>query len=323
LAQLPSHLFIGGNMKVQDIIGSESRIKVISGNGVPTVMPTAWQPVLSGCQAIVVIPDMHVAPATSPLDNFKFGAGAMLDFLQFLSDTKDALDDPADLKIFQIGDLYELRFPGSHVNSTVTDISKSSDTYSKIFNALNDLNANKLYGNHDFENRHFAGFNFNYVVGKVYLEHGFAADDWTANPLNPLNDPMMLVFLKMREFNEFLDSMQTAVGVDMSDKNFSWGVTSGKDEVTTMPSTADYMKDYKRIYDYYTARMRASAQGADCKITIVGHTHCPHLDANIDAGKYMYFDCGAWTVGRSDFLVLTNEEAAICHYSRTGGGPDV
>ncbi len=309
-------------MQVQDIIGSNNRAQIISDGGAPTPMPSAWQPVLSGCQAIVVIPDMHMTPATSPLDNFKFGADAMVDLLKFLGNTKDAMDDPADLKIFQIGDMYELRFPGSQVNSTVTDIGSSSDKYALILNSFKDLDANILYGNHDFENRHFAGFNFNYALGKVYLEHGFAADSWMANPLNPLNDPTMLVFLKMRELNAFLDTLESSVGIDMSDKNFSWGVSSGAQEVSTMPSDADYMSGYQNIYDYYTSRMRASAQGADCKITIVGHTHCPHIDAQVDGG-YMYIDCGAWTSGRSDFLILTNEEAAICHFNRTAAAPIV
>jgi UDP-2,3-diacylglucosamine pyrophosphatase LpxH len=137
------------------------------------------------------------------------------------------------------------------------------------------------------------------------------------------NDPFMLVFLKMRELNAFFDTLQTAVGIDMSDKNFSWGVPNGATEVSTMPTTADYMKSYKNIYDYYCNRMRGSAQGPDCKITIVGHTHSPHLDASIDGGKYMYIDCGAWTSGRTDFLILTNEEAAICHFKRTAAGPVV
>jgi UDP-2,3-diacylglucosamine pyrophosphatase LpxH len=83
------------------------------------------------------------------------------------------------------------------------------------------------------------------------------------------------------------------------------------------------MKGYQNIYNYYTARMRASAQGADCRITIIGHTHSPHIDAAIDGGKYMYIDCGAWTSGRSDFLILTNEEAAICHYNRAALVPIV
>ncbi len=306
-------------MKVSDISAGSSRIQIISGGGAPTPIPAAWQPVLSGCQAMVVIPDMHMTPATSPLDNFKFGADAMVDLLKFLGNTKDAMDDPADLKIFQIGDMYELRFPGSHVNSTVTDISSSSDTYALILNSFKDLDTNRMYGNHDFENRHFAGFNFNYALGKVYLEHGFAADTFMNNPLNPLFDPTMLVFLKMRELNAFFDTLETAVGIDMSDKNFSWGVQSGAQEVTAMPTTSDYMAGYQNIYDYYTARMRASAQGADCRITIIGHTHSPHLDAEV-AGGYMYIDCGAWTVGRSDFLILTNEEAAICHFTRTVSG---
>ena len=41
-----------------------------------------------------------------------------------------------------------------------------------------------LYGNHDFELRHFPSFRFAALEGKVYLEHGFSADKWTdfANP---------------------------------------------------------------------------------------------------------------------------------------------
>src|SRR5579872_2772436 len=114
-------------MKVSDITAGSNRIQIISGGGAPTPIPAAWQPVLSGCQAIAVIPDMHMTPATSPLDNFRFGADAMIDLLAFLGNRKDTMDDPGDLKIFQIGDMYELRFPGSQVNSTVTDISASSD----------------------------------------------------------------------------------------------------------------------------------------------------------------------------------------------------
>jgi hypothetical protein len=163
-------------MKVRDISVGSSRIQIISNGGVPTPMPLSWQPILSGCQAMVVIPDMHMTPATSVLDNFKFGADAMIDLLKYLGNTKDVMDDPADLKIFQLGDMYELRFPGSHVNATVTDIAKSSDKYALILNMFKDLDANRLYGNHDFENRHFAGFNFYYALGKVYLEHGFAAE---------------------------------------------------------------------------------------------------------------------------------------------------
>lgn len=306
-------------MRIKDISGGSDRFQIISGKGKPTIIPKQWRPVLDGCQAIVVLPDMHMTPFTSPLDNFHFGADAMIDLLRYLGDKKDLLDDPADLKIFQIGDMYELKFPGSQVNSTVTDIAHSSDKYSLILNMMTDLGVNRLYGNHDYENRHFDGFNFYYSVGKVYLEHGFAADTWMANPLNPLFDPTMAVFLKMRELNEFLDKLQTMAGINMSDKNFSWGVISGATEVSKFPADADYLKSYKIIKDYYTKRMKAKAQGADCRITIVGHTHCPHFDSKVDDGKFMYIDCGAWTEGRSDVLILTNEEAAICHYKRKAG----
>ncbi len=310
-------------MTVQDFIGGNNRIEIISGSGAPTAIPQAWQPILTGCEVLVVIPDMHMTPNTSALDNFKWGADAMLDMLTFLGNKKDLLDDPGDLKLVQLGDLYELRFPGSKVNSTVTDIRRSNDKYALILDTLDDLNVNKMYGNHDFENRHFDGYNFYYSIGKVYLEHGFAADTWMANPLNPLNDPTMLVFLKVRELNEFFDSLGSMIGLDMSDKTYSWGVTSGNTEVKSFPSDADYLKDYKNIKDYYITRMKAKAHGPDSRITIIGHTHAPHLDITINDGENMYIDCGGWTEGRSDFLILTNEEAAICHYNRNAPGPAV
>ena len=51
-------------------------------------------------------------------------------------------------------------------------------------------------------------------------------------------------------------------------------------------------------------------------ICVIAHTHMPHLDINIDHGSYMYADAGGWTVGRSDFAVITSEEIAICNYQR-------
>ncbi len=61
-------------------------------------------------------------------------------------------------------------------------------------------------------------------------------------------------------------------------------------------------------------RNRENQEG--CRITVIGHTHMPHLDATVDDGEYIYIDCGAWTVGRSDFVVVTDEELALCHYKR-------
>lgn len=48
----------------------------------------------------------------------------------------------------------------------------------------------------------------------------------------------------------------------------------------------------------------------------MGHTHHPYLDANVSNGNYIYVDAGAWTEGRSNFVVVTDEEIALCHYKR-------
>ncbi len=181
-------------MKINDdFIWDNARIQIISNGGRPTQIPMEWRPILGDSQMIVVVPDMHMYISGNTLDNFKWGAEAMIDFLTHVNRVKQRMDlDGALLRLYQIGDLYELRFPGRDVNATVTDIMLSSDDYSQILDAFEKLFTNKLYGNHDFENRHFQNSAFCYAEGKIYLEHGFAADTWTANPQSPLWDPAML-----------------------------------------------------------------------------------------------------------------------------------
>ncbi len=305
-------------MNIKDnFVQDNPRITIISNGGKPTPIPVEWRPILGDSRMIVIVPDMHMYIAGHTLDNFKYGAEAMIDFLAHVGRVKERMDLRDELlRFYQIGDMYELRFPGRDVNATVTDIKLSSDDYSQILDAFEKLSTNKLYGNHDFENRHFRNSAFCYTEGKIYLEHGFAADVWSANPNSPLWDPAMLGFYEIRKLNEFFNGLLNSFHLLNPDKTSSWGVGSGDVERGDYPTDADYERDQGAIKKYYCDRMRNAVNGPDCRITIVGHTHMPNLDANIDNGKYIYIDCGAWTVGRSDFVVVTDEELALCHYKR-------
>src|SRR3990172_10931865 len=100
-------------MKIEDhFIRTNKRIEIISNGGNPAPIPEPWRPVLGSCDIFVVIPDMHMYIRNSPLDNFRFGTEAMLDFLTHLGTLKQdlAAQDKA-LRIYQIGDIYQIRFP--------------------------------------------------------------------------------------------------------------------------------------------------------------------------------------------------------------------
>ena len=133
-------------MKIEkDFIKGNQKIKIISNGGNPYPIPEDWQPVLSNCDILVIIPDMHMYIYDSNLDNFKYGASAMVSFLNHLGTLKDemALDDHT-LRIYQIGDLYEQRFPGLHsANATAVEIRMSHPDYDQIIN-LDEWNENPL-----------------------------------------------------------------------------------------------------------------------------------------------------------------------------------
>ena len=305
-------------MKItEEFIGTNDRIQIISNDGLSTPIPEDWRPVLVDRAMIVVIPDMHMFLYKDNLDNFWHGDEAMMSFLRHVSNVKDHLEDRGmKLRVYQIGDMYELKFPGRHANVTAAEIRISSDDYSLICNMIDNLDTSKIYGNHDFENRHFDGYEFNYTQGKIYLEHGFAADTSSANPLLPFWDPQMFLFLQARALNQAVGKLAVELDLIPSDSTFSVGVTSGEVERAGYPLVTDYHANFGRIKQHYCDRLRRGLNGDNCRISIIGHTHHPHLDPNVDDGNYMYVDCGAWTEGRSDFVVVTDEELAICHYKR-------
>lgn len=308
-------------MKIEkDFIKGNQKIKIISNGGNPYAIPPDWQPVLSKCHILVIIPDMHMYVYNSHLDNFKYGASAMLNFLNHISTLKEemALDD-LTLRVYQIGDLYEQRFPGLHgANATAIEIRMSHPDYDQIINIMNGMRTHSLYGNHDFELRHFPGFRFAALEGKVYIEHGFTPDSWKdfSNPKATLWEAGQFVFLAIRDINDFFAKLLVSADAIGKDEFYSWGVDSGLNPKYEYPSEDDYIKNYGHILNYYTDRLQKNPENIDTKICVVGHTHHPYFNTDVNGGKHIFIDSGAWTSGRSDFAIITNEEVAICSYQR-------
>jgi len=300
---------------VEDFIRNNNRINIISNNGNPTPIPAAWKPILSAFDMLVIIPDMHMYLYGDNIDNFRYGASALLDLMNHLFSVQEDLEDNhKGLRVYQIGDLFELRYPGKTGNVTADQIKYSHGDYDRIVNNFNQLNTRFIYGNHDFENRNFAKNFFSDIEGKVYLEHGFFADNWLANPDKKITGELAMAgFLALRELNEFVAKLAVNFLDINKDAFLSVGVRSGLEPDYKWPSDADYLESYGNFLKYYTDRITKFPGNPDLKIAIIGHTHHPYLSSTND---YIYVDTGAWTEGRSDFTVVTEEEIAVCCYKR-------
>ena len=262
-------------MKIKDdFIKGNNRIKIISNNGEPYRIPESWHPVLNRCSMLVIIPDMHMYIYNSNLDNFKYGAKALLDFLGHLGNLKEemALEDQT-LRIYQLGDLYEQRFPGLHSsNATAVEIRMSHPDYDQIINMMDGIRTHFIYGNHDFELRHFPGFRFAALEGRVYIEHGFTPDSWKdfANPNAPLWEVGSFVFLSIREINDFFAHLLIEAKFIEKDESYSWGVRSGKEPDYNYPPEKQYLDNYGKNLKYFTERMQKNPENKDTKICVVG-----------------------------------------------------
>ncbi len=309
-------------MKIkEDFIKINEKIRIISSGGQPSRIPEEWRPILSNCDMLVIIPDMHMYIHNhNNLDNFQYGAEAMLSFLDHMYTLKKKMGlEDKRLRIYQLGDLYELRFPGlKSANATADEIRMSHPDYDQIVNAMEALETNFLYGNHDFESRHFPEFNCAYLEGKVYIEHGYRGDKWEAfsNPDAPLWEIGQLGFLAFREFNAKIAKLAVDANIIEQDENFAIGVPSGEVPKYDYPSEQKYLEDYGNTFKYYTERLQNIPDDKGIKICVIGHTHHPYLNTKINDGKNIYIDAGGWTSGRSDFVVITNEEVGICCYHR-------
>lgn len=312
-------------MKISDdFIRDNDRIKILSNDGKPTGFPDDWKPVLERCDILVAIPDMHMFIHSENLDNFKYNTAAMLDMLGHLSKLKRSLGRKGKkLRIYQMGDMYELRFPGpGGVNAKAGDIIMSHNDYSLISNTLDSISTHYLYGNHDFENRHFKRYRFFVNEGKVHLEHGFAADKWTdfANPNQPLWEPAQFMFEKIRRVEQFFADLLVATSIIGKDEHFAIGVKDGSVERGDYPDEAEYPAKHPNQFEYYSERlvngMDNEFDDEDIRIGLIAHTHVPTLNTDVGGGDYILADAGAWTEGRSDFAVVTDEEMAVCRYAR-------
>lgn len=311
-------------MKILDhFIKTNGRMEIISNGGNPLRIPQEWKFTLGDADILVAIPDMHMYIYHSPLDNFKHGAKAMLHFLRHLETLKDDLEwNGKKLRIYQLGDMYEHRFPGlsGNGNATAAEIYMSHPDYSLIGNLLRDMRTHHLYGNHDFENRHFPSFRAAAREGQVLLEHGFVPDHWHhfADPGESLWELGQFFFLKLRQVNEFFATLLVRLDAVPADGTYAVGVDSGKRARHDYPAHAVYedpADDYQRYLEHYAARLAQPHPDEPFRVAIIGHTHRPYMDL-VNEGKHLFIDAGAWTVGRSDFAVLTQEEAAICTYRR-------
>ncbi len=314
-------------MKITDFIAGNPRISIMSGNGTAIQVPDEWKPLLTASQCLVAIPDMHMYIATDPLDNFHFGSDTMIDFLNHVSRLADSMDDQGNtLRVYQIGDVFEELFPSRRYsgNAQPDEILASDPRNQQIINQFQAVNTHLLYGNHDFGMRHSQGYKFSALEDKVYLEHGFAADTWgdVSNPLAPLWEPAMQAFMLVRELEDFWTNLKIDLGLVPPDVHSEMGARPGDTPDASYPMGTPYRTEQ---LDWYSQRMKNNVlgpdttTGANTRICVIGHTHNPHMEFvyNVDGSvRGLFVDCGAWTEGRSDFAVITDEEVALCRYLR-------
>lgn len=308
-------------MTIQEqFIDNNERIQIISDEGTPTAVPRKWRPILNDCDVLVAIPDMHMFIHDSTLDNFKFGAESLHSFLQYLLQLKERLAQKGKrLQVYQLGDMYELRFPNPKTGRRVTthEIRRSHHFYDSILTSLTQLEARCVYGNHDYELRHHPGFLPQGQDGQVHLEHGFLADRWYhfANPLLPFWDTAMSVLHGVRKIEMKLHSMRQTILDRRSLRRSALGVISGWEERAEYPDSRPYPEHHLEYFDRAITE-KQKQHNFMSRVFVCGHTHRPHLEHSFAKGNCFYIDAGAWTDGRSDFAVITNQEVAICRYRR-------
>ncbi|MBD3401898.1 hypothetical protein GF420_03305 [candidate division GN15 bacterium] len=302
-----------------DFVRDNPRVEIISNDGRPTPIPRTWRPILGDSDILVAIPDMHMFHYNSNLDNFKYGAESMLDFLVHCEIVQRQLFcEGRSLKLYQLGDLYELRFPNSLSNGRATsrEIRRSHPLYAAIIRQMGVLNPCLIYGNHDWEHRHHPGFRESARNGQVYMEHGYSADRWYhfTNPELPGWNQVMTVFKTLRRVEASLADMRRAWLRLPEYRHVAYGVVSGELEISHYPEESTYPD--RQISHFTSLLRRFRSHGNPARVCLVAHTHHPFIDPEFDDGRSIYIDAGAWTDGRSDFVVITNEEAAVCRYRR-------
>lgn len=301
----------------QDFIRGNPRIEIISGGGRPTSIPDPWRPVLGDTDMLVGIPDMHMYHYDSNLDNFRYGAESMQDLLRHLIGLQGQLAArDRRLQVAQLGDMFELRFPGYYGRSvSVHQIRDSHPLYASILDTLWSLDPILVYGNHDLDHQAHGRSMFSARVGSVYLEHGCDADHWYnfSNPKQTLFDFGMFCFRNLRRIEASICRLARATGYLHQDQFFATGICSGE---ATRANITDYPQYQHRQLRHFRKTYREMKEDDRPRIIMCAHTHRPYIDPMFGDGQCLYVDAGAFTDGRSDFAVVTNEEVAICRYRR-------
>jgi hypothetical protein len=297
-------------------IQGNPRIEILSGGGSPTPVPESWRPILKDSEILVLVPDMHMFLYTSYLDNFKFGAEPMLDFLIHTDARRQQLSRQGlRLNLHQLGDMYELCFPHPKYGRPVTvrDIRTSHPIYDEIIRLFHELECNYIVGNHDAEHRRRRGGEYSRRDGAVYLEHGYSADGWFhfSNPEHRHWRFSMKALRGIRRLESKAHQLRSRLSAWDDQRHAAIGVNSGDQERAEMPNPMDYPRRQLNHVENLVCRSDQSP-----RVCVIAHTHKPYLDPHFAAGECIFVDAGAWTEGRSDFVVITNAEIAICRYKR-------
>ena len=302
-----------------DFIRDNHRIDILSNRGETHQVPASWQPLLGEYDALVVIPDMHMFYYGSPQDCFQYGARAMKSFLEHLVDVQtDYRARGLRLVVVQLGDMYEMRYPHPKTGLPVTleAIASSHRLYRDILNLMRRLGTVFVIGNHDYELAEATGGEFSATFGRVYLEHGFQADRWYhfSNPECKLWRSMMFMYGIFRRWEARYIRMRHYFGTLRDGEHAAFGVLSGEEE-RGFPSDATAYS--RRRLGYYDMRVRDHwREGQQIRVCVTAHSHTPLLYTHACHDHCWFVDAGAWTEGRSDFVVITNDEIAVCRYRR-------
>lgn len=289
----------------------------MSNGGRAVAVPDRWKPLLDLSDVLVLIPDMHMFLHHTNLDNFKFGAEALLNFLMHVRRMKLELARSGHrVEVYQLGDMFELCYPSQRGPAiTVEEIIHSHTMYAEIVYQFEELGTKYVAGNHDYsfhrKNHHeHAARN-----GRVYLEHGFTADGWYSftNPSHFGWNASMAALRGIRRIELTVNQFRQKLGHLDTHEHSAFGVNSGEIEQSHLPSASAYPK---RTLSHFRSALRNMHWYDRPRVCAVAHSHHPMLDTTFFNGECMFIDAGAWTEGRSDFAVITNEEIAVCRYSR-------
>lgn len=302
-------------------IGDSPRIDVLSGNGRPTEVPKLWRPILSDSDILVIVPDMHMFIYTSMLDNFKYGAEAMLSFLRHAESYRSRAErEGYRMRFCQLGDMFELCYPHPDLSRPVSvrDIRRSHPIYEEIVRYFHKLQFSHVIGNHDVSYLLKRGGLPWLRDGSVHLEHGNAADHWSSftKPEATLWDASMRAFRTFRRWEARSHRWRQQLGLGNRRQRGPIGIQSGMNEQAHLPPSRHYPARQLR---YYRDMMHETAD--PFRVCVIAHTHYPYLNPVFANGNGMFVDAGAWTEGRSDFVVITNREIAVCRYRRADRRP--